>query len=144
MPNTWGHPCATVRYGQNLTSTSVEATKDTHNLGKLQMLYAQEAKGLAGVVAAAAKGDEAAEKGPHEAALAALAATRAAAANLRVRCGRCEACTATQGSARRCLVNRAAAAAAAGHSGAQVCCRSLPCISLPLLFSGQERRHKLH
>jgi hypothetical protein len=69
------------------------------------------------MVAAAARGD----KGPHQEALAALAAMRAAAANLRVRCGFCEACLATQGAARRCLVNRAAAAAAAGHSGAQVC-----------------------
>lgn len=80
----------------------------------------QEAKGLSGVVAASAKGGAEADKGPHQEALAALAATRAAAENLRVRCGYCEACITTQGSARRCLVNRAAAAAAAGHSGAQV------------------------
>ncbi|CAL8466241.1 g5777 [Coccomyxa elongata] len=56
---------------------------------------------------------------PHHGALAALAATRAGAANSRARCGRCEACLATGGAARRCLVNRAAAAAAGGHSGAQ-------------------------
>ncbi len=71
------------------------------------------------VVAAAKEGAEA-EKGAHREALAALAATRAAAANLRMRCGYCEACLATQGASRRCLVNRAAAAAAGGHSGAQV------------------------
>ncbi|KAL0032292.1 hypothetical protein WJX79_002892 [Trebouxia sp. C0005] len=44
----------------------------------------------------------------------------AAAANLRKRCNQCEACLASQGNQRRCLTNRAAAAAAAGHSGAQI------------------------
>ncbi|KAK9917248.1 hypothetical protein WJX75_002338 [Coccomyxa subellipsoidea] len=80
----------------------------------------EEAKGFAEVVAAAATDGAEADKGPLQEALAALAANRAAAENLRVRCGYCEACLATQSSARRCLVNRAAAAAAAGHSGAQV------------------------
>ena len=72
------------------------------------------------MVAAAATDGAEADKGPLQEVLAALAANRAAAENLRVRCGYCEACLATQSSARRCLVNRAAAAAAAGHSGAQV------------------------
>ncbi|CAL8467770.1 g7308 [Coccomyxa elongata] len=80
----------------------------------------QEAKELWDLIVAAAKEGAEAEKGAHREALAALAATSAAAANVCVRCGYCEACLATQGASRRCLVNRAAAAAAGGHSGAQV------------------------
>ncbi|DBA96588.1 TPA: hypothetical protein ACH3X1_015451 [Trebouxia sp. C0004] len=56
----------------------------------------------------------------YQAAVAARAATGAAAANLRKRCNQCEACLTSQGNQRRCLTNRAAAAAAAGHSGAQI------------------------
>lgn len=70
------------------------------------------------LVAAAAAGHA---QGPHARALAAVAAQRAAAACARARCGACEACCSTQGSQRRCLANRAAAAAAGGHSGAQAC-----------------------
>lgn len=87
---------------------------------QLSEVCAQEAKELADLVAAVAKGTAGGDRGPHQEALAALAASRAAAANVRMRCGGCEACLATQGALRRCLVNRAAAAAAAGHSGAQV------------------------
>ena len=72
------------------------------------------------MVAAAATDGAEADKGPLQEALAALAANRAAAANRSVGCGDCAAGRPTQSSARRCLVNRAAAAAAAGHSGAQV------------------------
>ena len=60
-------------------------------------------------------------QGPHARAVAALAAQRAAAACAKARCGACEACRSTQGAQRRCLANRAAAAAAGGHSGAQAC-----------------------
>ncbi|KAK9823530.1 hypothetical protein WJX72_003470 [[Myrmecia] bisecta] len=56
----------------------------------------------------------------YDAAIAARAATNAAAANLRVRCGKCDTCLHGQASNRRCLTMRVAAAAAAGHSGAQV------------------------
>ncbi|KAK9799826.1 hypothetical protein WJX73_006324 [Symbiochloris irregularis] len=52
--------------------------------------------------------------------VAGLAAARAAEANLQMNCGACETCLSTQGAQRRCLVIRAAAAAAAGHSGAQL------------------------
>jgi hypothetical protein len=82
---------------------------------------AQEAIGLSDVLAAASQSGALACRSPHEGVMAAVAASRAAEANARIRCGRCEACLATQGASRRCLVNRAAAAAAAGHSGAQVC-----------------------
>ena len=53
--------------------------------------------------------------------MAALAAAQASEENMRVRCGECDACLANTGTPRRCLVMRACAAAAAGHSGAQVC-----------------------
>ncbi|BDA42016.1 probable BsuMI modification methylase subunit YdiP at N-terminal half [Coccomyxa sp. Obi] len=86
----------------------------------LFMSGVQEAKELSDLILDAAKEDAEAEKGAHQEALAALATTRAAAAKLRVRCGYCEACLATQGASRSCLVNRAAAAAVGGHSGAQV------------------------
>ncbi|KAK9835784.1 hypothetical protein WJX74_007899 [Apatococcus lobatus] len=49
------------------------------------------------------------------------AAAAAAAANVQARCNRCESCLQPQANARRrCLANRAAAAAAAGHAGAQL------------------------
>ena len=52
--------------------------------------------------------------------MAAHAARRAADANTMAPCTRCEACCRARGAApRRCLAMRAAAAAAAGHSGAQ-------------------------
>ena len=75
---------------------------------------------MSDLLAATAKEGAEAEEGAHQEALAALAAACAAAANLRVRCGYCEACLATHGVLRCCLVNHAAAAAAGGHSGAQV------------------------
>lgn len=58
-------------------------------------------------------------------ALASYASAGACAANLKARCGRCEVCLTTHqsGVPRRCLANRVAAAAAAGHSGAQVAAR---------------------
>ncbi|BDA51428.1 probable BsuMI modification methylase subunit YdiP at N-terminal half [Coccomyxa sp. Obi] len=83
----------------------------------------QEATDLSDLKASMGKEAARPEKGPHQEALAALAATRACAANTRKRCGYCEACLATGGAARRCLVNRTAAAAAGGHSGAQVAVR---------------------
>eukprot|EP00884_Botryococcus_braunii_P018914 jgi/Botrbrau1/5706/Bobra.0071s0038.1 len=53
--------------------------------------------------------------------VAAFAARRAKAANLAPRCARCHACTsAAQAVGKRCLAVRCAAAAAAGHSGAQL------------------------
>ena len=85
----------------------------------------QEATELSDLKASMGKKGARQERGPdqealHHGALASLAAMRAGTANTRMRCGRCEACLATRGTARRCLVNRAAAAAAGGHSGAQV------------------------
>ena len=82
----------------------------------------QEAAGISALLKAQAKGALQAVEGSHDEALCSIAASRAAAANAQVRCGQCETCVCTQGSPtpRRCLLNRAAAAAAAGHSGAQV------------------------
>lgn len=78
------------------------------------------------LVAGAAAGHS--RGGPHARAVAAVAAQRAAEACARVRCGACEACRTTQGApSRRCLANRAAAAAAGGHSGAQA--RALSALS---------------
>lgn len=60
----------------------------------------------------------------YQQALASHASSKAVAANLRARCGVCEICkTAQSGVPRRCLFNRVAAAAAAGHSGAQLSVR---------------------
>ncbi len=75
------------------------------------------------MLTARASGGLALEHSSHNEALRQVAASRAAAANAQVRCGQCETCICTQGTPmpRRCLLNRAAAAAAAGHSGAQVC-----------------------
>ena len=58
--------------------------------------------------------------GEHAEAVAALAAAQACEKNMQVRCGECEACLANTGAMRRCLLMRVCAAAAAGHSGAQV------------------------
>lgn len=58
--------------------------------------------------------------GEHAEAVAALAAAQACEENLLVRCRECEACLANTGAMRRCLLMRVCAAAAAGHSGAQV------------------------
>lgn len=82
----------------------------------------QEAAGISALLKAQAKGAPQAVEASHEEALCSIAASRAAAANAQVRCGQCETCICSQGSPtpRRCLLNRAAAAAAAGHSGAQV------------------------
>ena len=71
------------------------------------------------------------EGGEHAEAVAALAAAQACEQNMQVRCRECEACLANTGAMRRCLLMRVCAAAAAGHSGAQVgsqlsgrlCCR---------------------
>lgn len=60
------------------------------------------------------------EGGEHAEAMAALAAAQACEKNMQVRCGECEACRANTGTMRRCLLMRVCAAAAAGHSGAQV------------------------
>ena len=60
------------------------------------------------------------EGGEHAEAMAALAAAQACEKNMQVRCGECEACLANTMAVRRCLLMRACAAAAAGHSGAQV------------------------
>ena len=81
----------------------------------------QEAAGISQVLTAHAKGGLAPGHASHNEALCQIAASRAAAANVQVRCGQCETCICTQGMPmpRRCLLNRAAAAAAAGHSGAQ-------------------------
>ena len=57
----------------------------------------------------------------HAEAVAALAAAQASEENMRVRCEEYDACLTNTGTPRRCLVMRACAAAAAGHSGAQVC-----------------------
>ena len=83
----------------------------------------QEAAGISQMLAAHAKGDLLLEHSSHNEALRQVAASRAAAANAQVRCGQCETCICTQGmpTPRRCLLNRAAAAAAGGHSGAQAC-----------------------
>ncbi|CAL5222508.1 g4882 [Coccomyxa viridis] len=82
----------------------------------------KEAAGISQMLAAHAKGDLLLEHSSHNEALRQVAASRAAAANAQVRCGQCETCICTQGmpTPRRCLLNRAAAAAAGGHSGAQV------------------------
>ena len=65
--------------------------------------------------------------GEHAEAVAALAAAQACEENLQVRCGECEACLANTGAMRRCLLMRVCAAAAAGHSGAQVRRQLEPC-----------------
>ena len=64
---------------------------------------------------------QAVQGGQHAEAVAALAAAQASEENMRVRCGECDACLANTGTPRRCLVMRVCAAAAGGHSGAQVC-----------------------
>ena len=83
----------------------------------------QEAAGFSQLLTAHAKAGPAPEHASHIEALYQVAASRAAAANAQVRCGQCETCICSQGMPmpRRCLLNRAAAAAAAGHSGAQAC-----------------------
>ena len=63
---------------------------------------------------------KASEGGEHAEAVAALAAAQACEQNMQVRCRECEACLANTGAMRRCLLMRVCAAAAAGHSGAQV------------------------
>ena len=68
------------------------------------------------------------------AAMAAHAARRAATANTMAPCTRCEACCRARGTAsRRCLAMRAAAAAAAGHSGAQVCSNTVDHVKARLI-----------
>ena len=93
----------------------------------------QEAAGISALLKAQAKGAPQAVEASHEEALCSIAASRAAAANAQVRCGQCEACICAQGSPtpRRCLLNRAAAAAAAGHSGAQVVDTTRFCYYVP-------------
>ena len=107
----------------------------------------QEAAGASQLLAAHAKGEPAERRASHNEALCRIAASRAAAANAQVRCGQCETCICSQGvpMPRRCLLNRAAAAAAAGHSGAQArtssltsCLLLVPCSNHALTQSVQD------